>query len=127
MGILDDWPFKSREKQKEEEAALRRLAFPFGEEHREKLFILLETLVGGKMSREEKMFCYLSAKQLYAKAGEEALGEVEKTLRRLRMKDPNDRRAVIALLQIDTALPSLDAFPSVEAVQARAALAGWEG
>lgn len=124
MGFLDQWPFKNRQKQQEEEDAYERMCFPLGPGQREKLQAALAALVKARMSREEKMFAYLVAKEIFLKGegGEGAVAQVDNRLRQLRLKDAGDRRVIIALLRLDTALTDLADFPSPEAVLARALL-----
>lgn len=123
MGFLDQWPFKSREQQKQEREARERLYFPLGEGHREKLIELLAPLIKMKASREEKLFFYLCAKEVYAKSegGEEAVLKACAKLRELRLKE-DDRRVVVALLRLESRAGGLADFPTPEAVRVQALL-----
>lgn len=124
MGFLDEWPFKSQAKRNEENDAFMRRCLPLGMEQRDMLAKLLSPLIKAKMSREEKLFAYLVAKEIFLKGegSEGAVAQVYDKLRQLRFKDAGDRRVIVALLRLDARLTDLASFPAPEAVLAAALL-----
>lgn len=124
MGFLDQWPFKSRARQEEERQATEQLYFPLGGEQKHYILAVLAPLVRARMSKEEKLFCYLCAKEIYQKGegSEAAVAGAYAKMRELRLKDIQDRHVMMALLRLETRISALEDFPSAEIVQARAQL-----
>ncbi len=122
MSIFDRW-FQTGSRQREQIALLGKLVFPLGEGQRECIRITLHELVGARVKDEEKLFWYLCAKEAYLQKtddGEEAAGRrAYAKLAQMHVKDPRDRQVIVALLHLERDLPSLEDFPSPQAVLAR--------
>lgn len=124
MGLFDGWPFKSKEQIAKERRQFASRVLPFGDEHKAKALAVLREILTPKLRDDECLYAFISAKDKYsdAETPEEGLQEAQHTLKRQFYLTDDDRRAVLALIRLDTGIESLDAYPSVAAVRTEMAL-----
>lgn len=115
MGISSWFAFKSGAQRKKELDEAEKRFFPLGHEQKGMIQELLKQVVKDRLSKEEKLMAFLTAKDLYLQGGQDkkALRAAERKLEGLRIRKPEDRAAILALVKLDDGVRDLAQYPSV--------------
>ena len=119
MGWFDGFPFKTREQAAREAKEFERRIFPLGMEQKGAAQQVLEDLLDKKLSVNEKMFAFISAKDLCYKEEDFDNGLVlaRKHLEGQRWLSLQDREYVLTLIVLENNIPSLDRYPTAQQVK----------
>ncbi len=123
MGWFDGFPFQSREQMDKEKRDFEKRVFPFGLAQRDCARAVLQQLVPNKKFEGEALFAFISSKDIYMQNEQspEGLQHARKQLKRMRFFSEEDKDKILALVVLDAAAPSLEEYPTAEAVLARVA------
>jgi hypothetical protein len=125
--MFEGWPFVSREERERRQKEYADRVFPFGvDAQRERTAAVLRELFGGekKYDAQDALFCFISAKAAYAQAGEggDGYAKAGAQLRKLRFKQPDKIALMLAFIELESNIASLDDYPTADDVRRRAAL-----
>lgn len=124
MGWFDGFPFKSFSQMKREQQDFEKRMFPFGMQQRDMALPVLREVLSPKLRDEERLYAFISAKDTFKRFddADEGLARARKALRRQSRVQPGDIPLILALVQLDDALASLEDYPTPQAVRAAAIL-----
>ncbi len=120
MGLFDGFPFRSREDLRRQAEDFEQRVLPFGDAQKGMALSVLQRLIKGKkLNDADRLFAFLNAKDAYTKQKEQsdALNSARQELKKQeRFMTPEEINLVLALVVLDSALLSLDEYPTEEQV-----------
>lgn len=119
MGWFDGFPFKSREQVEKERKIFVNKIFPLGLEQREKALAVLKEVTGPKLSANEVLFAFICAKEAYLNEEEEEkrVQAALHAMQRQRELRQQDKAAIVALLELELGIDSLESYPTAGQVK----------
>jgi hypothetical protein len=124
MGILDGFPFVSKEERVRREQEFDNRVLPFGiEQQRDAVKRLLSALIPDGIDKPETLlFAFLVAKDAYTKnyKGDPGTDAARKQLDRILRRSEREKALILAAVKLDTEITSLDDYPTAEEVLAAA-------
>jgi len=121
MAFLEGWFYVNRKEQQQRLDDMSEKIFQFGDEaQRPAVVKVLGDLYGNerRFSSQDQMYAFISAKNQYVRNVNDARAQLKK----LGWKDDERIRLMIALLELDGAAESLNAYPTAADVRRRAGL-----
>jgi hypothetical protein len=122
MGLLDGWPFRSREESERRAREFDERVMPLGAAQKEKARKVLAELrpADSRNDSKELLFGYLVAKDKYVLKGkgEDGMAAMSSELSRLKFLSPEEKRLIKALVKYDSEVIDLDYYPTAEKIRA---------
>lgn len=129
LNIFDGFPFKSFKQMEKERKRYERRIFPFGMQAQRDAAktVLRELIPNPKVADEERLYAFISVKDLYTREVEEDdepadQEEMEtaarKQLARLRWMTEEDKVAIFTLVRLECRITSLEEYPTAQDVLA---------
>lgn len=125
MKWFDGFPFKSREQLKKQQQEYEQRILPLGEAQRQQVLGVLRQLYAGtKWTDSELLYLFFNAKEqfLEGETPEDGLALAAAGLAGSSLAKKLDTKPLLALVQLDAPLTSLDAYPTAEQVRSAAVL-----
>ncbi|MDR2163945.1 MAG: hypothetical protein LBO70_08475 [Clostridiales Family XIII bacterium] len=122
MGLLDGWPFRSREEIEKRNREFDERVMPLGGDQKDQAMAVLGELKpkGSRNDTKELLFAYLVSKDKYIQngKGEDGMNAMSLELNRLKFLSDYEKRVVKALVKYDSEIINLDYYPSAEKIRA---------
>ncbi|MDR1796586.1 MAG: hypothetical protein LBR44_03945 [Clostridiales Family XIII bacterium] len=126
MGWLDGWPFTSKEDRERKQKEYSNRVFPFGEgPQRERAAELLGQLFGEARNYDQQtfLFSFIAAKSEYIlrEKGDAGRARIIPMLKKYMTREkPETVALMVAFIELETEIDSLDGYPTAADVQSRA-------
>jgi hypothetical protein len=121
MGLLDGWPFRSKEDIERKSREFDERVMPLGPKQKECAMAVLEALKppGSRNDNKELLFGYLVAKDRYILKGkgEEGMRAMSEELKRLKFLSDEEKRLIRALVKYDSEIINIDYYPTPEKIR----------
>jgi hypothetical protein len=122
MGLLDGWPFRSREDIERKNREFNERVMPLGDRQKDLAMALLGELkpTGSRNDRKELLFAYLVAKDKYVQKGkgEEGSEAMNAELKKLRFLSEHEQRIIKTLVRYDSEIIDINYYPTAEKIRA---------
>jgi hypothetical protein len=122
MGLLDGWPFRSKEEIERRTREFDERVIPLGTRQKDMAQAVLEELkpAGSRNVKKELLFGYLVGKDKYVLKGkgEELMIAMGMELDKLKFLTPEEKRIIKALVKYDSEVINLDYYPTAEKIRA---------
>jgi hypothetical protein len=122
MGLLDGWPFRSKEDIERRNREFDERVIPLGPRQKDMAMAVLEELKpsGSRNDNKELLFGYLVGKDKYVMKGKGEDGMVAMTLElgKLKFLSDEEKRVIMALVKYDSDIIDIDYYPSAEKIRA---------
>ena len=123
MGFFDFLAVKSKEQVERERKEFEARVIPMGEAQKQAAAEVLMRLITRKnLAQNEKMFAFISTKDKYilTGGGEEGMAEAKKMLKKQKWFKPEEKSIILALVQLESRVTSLEEYPTDEEILALA-------
>jgi hypothetical protein len=122
MGLLDGWPFRSKEEAERKNREFDERVLPLGPDQKDRALAVLGELKphGSRNGDKELLFGYLVAKDKYVLKGkgEDGMIAMNAELNRLRFLSDDEKRIIRALVKYDSEIVNMDYYPTAEKIRA---------
>jgi hypothetical protein len=122
MGLLDGWPFRSKEETEKRNREFDERVIPLGPEQKERALAVLEELKPPKSRNDNKelLFGYLVGKDKYMLKGKghDGMTAMSAELDRLKVLSDDEKRVIKALVKYDSEIINIDYYPTAEKIRA---------
>jgi hypothetical protein len=122
MGLLDGWPFRSKDDIERRNREFNERVMPLGETQKELAAAVLEELKprGSRNDSKELLFGYLVAKDKYVAngKGEGGMASMDTEMKKLKFLSEEERRIIKALVKYDSEVINIDYYPTAEKIRA---------
>jgi hypothetical protein len=122
MGLLDGWPFRSREDIERQNREFDERVIPLGPVQKELATAVLEELKpsGSRNDNKELLFAYLVGKDKYVMKGkgDDGMAAMTVELNKLRFLSTEEKRVIKALVKYDSDVINIEYYPSAEKIRA---------
>ncbi|MDR0518692.1 MAG: hypothetical protein LBG82_01360 [Clostridiales Family XIII bacterium] len=122
MGLLDGWPFRSREEIERKNREFNDRVIPLGEAQKERVMELLGELkpAGSRNDKKELLFAYLVAKDRYIQKGkgDEGSAAMAAEMKKLRYLSDEEQLIIKTLVKYDSELINIDYYPTADKIRA---------
>jgi hypothetical protein len=122
MGLLDGWPFRSKEDIERKHKEFDERVIPLGPDQKDLAQSVLEELKPAKSRNDKKelLFGYLIAKDKYIQRGkgEDGMAAMDVELNKLRFLSEEEKRIIKALIKYDSELININYYPTAEKIRA---------
>ncbi|MDR1953494.1 MAG: hypothetical protein LBQ21_03325 [Clostridiales Family XIII bacterium] len=124
MGILNGFPFITKEERVRREQEFNNRVFPLGvEQQRDAAALLLSELIPeGRTKPDMLLFTFIVAKDAYMKNGKGEPGETaaRRALGRVMRKNEREKALILSAIKLEAEITSMDDYPTAEEVLAAA-------
>ncbi|MDR1028164.1 MAG: hypothetical protein LBL63_01955 [Clostridiales Family XIII bacterium] len=124
MGIFEGFPFVNKEERERRAREFNERVFPFGvETQREAVKGLLTELIPASPHKPDiLLFAFIVAKDAYTAKGKgtQGIDAAHRALDRALRKGEREKALILAAVQADAEITTLDAYPTAEQVRAKA-------
>ncbi|MDR3225341.1 MAG: hypothetical protein LBT52_03470 [Clostridiales Family XIII bacterium] len=122
MGLLDGWPFRSKEEIERKNKEFNERVIPLGPKQKEMTLSVLKELRPAKSRNDSKdlLYAYLVAKDKYIQKGkgEEGMAALNVELSKLKHLSDEEKRIIKALIKYDSELVDINYYPTAEKIRA---------
>jgi hypothetical protein len=122
MGLLDGWPFRSREEIERRNREFDERVMPLGGGQKDRALSILEELKpqGSRNDGKELLFGYLIGKDKYVQKGkgESGMEAMSAELNKLKFLSDEEKRVIRALVKYDSEIINIDYYPTAEKIRA---------
>jgi hypothetical protein len=122
MGLLDGWPFRSREESERRTKEFDERVMPLGAAQKDRAMAVLKELkpAGSRNDSKELLFGYLVGKDKYVLKGkgEDGMDAMSAELNKLKFLSDDEKRIIKALVKYDSDVIDLDYYPTAEKIRA---------
>jgi len=122
MGLLDGWPFRSKEEIERKSKEFDERVMPLGTAQKDMALSVLEELKppGSRNDNKELLFGYLIGKDKYIQKGkgEDGTAAMGAELNKLKFLSDEEKRIIKALIKYDSELIDINYYPTAEKIRA---------
>ncbi|MDR1293099.1 MAG: hypothetical protein LBJ91_06885 [Clostridiales Family XIII bacterium] len=122
MGLLDGWPFRSKEDIERRNREFDERVIPLGPEQKDMALAVLDELKppGSRNDSKELLFGYLVGKDKYVMKGkgDDGMAAMAVELNKLKFLSEGEKRIIKALVKYDSDIINIDYYPSAQKIRA---------